>query len=641
MTQLLEEQCMGADPYRNHDVIAIGPKSGTLPLTGRRTTSSELARRLYLDFQIPVSRAAVHRIMQKGSRAARNPRVRPYAIVKARFQRARKTWNCKANCDPKHCSTDYSIHDFCARNLEVIVINMDDAAQFMLDSVSSHKQQGVLASSAKPIAIERTNYVTSYNAHIQVTSHLVTYFVEKSGVLEKQFLPIGFVKPNYLHAKNPFQHTLDTIQIFKLYGGCFGARQIMMWQHDRGPDCGPDKPVVRLMAGFLCFKLQFSALFVTSRQSGGSYLNPVERMNGALKLAESHFFIPSTLLCPIDKPGMGPWHKRIGGKDDLFRNLNEARRVYIDRVNGAPFMGSRIQLQNGCDSSHSTFVSDKGVRIDLLDDQVQTMLTTFAKVQFSHFIKHPDATKCTGITSKTNPVVIFFASIMEMIVRHEIKTERLHNTAQYKYKYYFGLALCCMPECIHPVCKQYAERGETYDETWFPGGPRIRDRLYPVRDPDVIVGSDCPRCCPNKCMGHHLLGEAAIRRQMSHPDTRLFWPPSEQIYVSTLAYENTKKPEDHDRLPRPDILALARQCLLSEEDTTMFVEHYTAIIRNRRLRGKSKRSKSRQKGIVYKCISGISCWQGIFLWTGLEFIFETNHLRPKKSKNLLGKKADL
>ena len=362
-----------------------------------------------MEFQVPVARSTVHRCFKRGSRAARNPNRSAYGLVNARFQRGRKVWNCKANCDPKHCCTDYSIHNFCATSTKGLVINMDDAAQFMLDSVSSHKQHGVMASCDKPIMVERTNYVKSINAHIQVTSHMIWYHNEvpgQPGTLKKVILPIGVVKPNFLFDKNPFQHTLDTVKIFTEFGGQFGEREILMWQHDRGLDCGPDKAVMRLMAGFLSFRLEIPTVLITARHAGGSYLNPVERQNGALKVAESHCLISSTLLGPTEYPGAGPWYKQFRGPQRLYANLKEAARVYKDRVDGAPFMGNRIKLIDGANELESVYTTEDGVEIDFLDPDVQTIVIKFATEQFSYFVQHPNATKCKG--SANSPGADFF-----------------------------------------------------------------------------------------------------------------------------------------------------------------------------------------------------------------------------------------
>ena len=68
---------------------------------------------------------------------------------------------------------------------------------------------------------------------------------------------------------------------------------------------------------------------VTTRHSGGSYLNRVELQNGCLALAHSHLFIPSTL-------NGHNFNEKGLDSVKLRDNLNAATEVYINRVDGAP-----------------------------------------------------------------------------------------------------------------------------------------------------------------------------------------------------------------------------------------------------------------------------------------------------------------
>ena len=68
---------------------------------------------------------------------------------------------------------------------------------------------------------------------------------------------------------------------------------------------------------------------VSTRHSGGSYLNKVELLNGCISVAHSNVFIPSTLN--------GPCHAADGSIDEEKVKLNQdtVSDVYIDRVSGA------------------------------------------------------------------------------------------------------------------------------------------------------------------------------------------------------------------------------------------------------------------------------------------------------------------
>jgi hypothetical protein len=99
------------------------------------------------------------------------------------------------------------------------------------------------------------------------------------------------------------------------------------------------------------------ATVVTTRHSGGSYLNRVEMQNGCLALAHSNLFIPSTLTgSNITGEGLDT--------DKLSTNLNMAIDVYIDRVSGAPCGGNTIDLLKGAKDDDAKNVQDQ--REDLL-----------------------------------------------------------------------------------------------------------------------------------------------------------------------------------------------------------------------------------------------------------------------------------
>ena len=79
---------------------------------------------------------------------------------------------------------------------------------------------------------------------------------------------------------------------------------------------------------------------ISTRHSGGSYLNEVELMNGCITQAHGNLFIPSTLAgSNFDANGLN--------KEKLSENLDIATDVYVDRVNGAPCCRTMLQLFKG------------------------------------------------------------------------------------------------------------------------------------------------------------------------------------------------------------------------------------------------------------------------------------------------------
>ena len=80
---------------------------------------------------------------------------------------------------------------------------------------------------------------------------------------------------------------------------------------------------------------------VTSRYSGGSYLNKVELQNRCLALGHSNVFIPSTIQgSNMDADGKLCYEK-------LKKNMDAAADVYINTVSGTPCFGTQIHLVKG------------------------------------------------------------------------------------------------------------------------------------------------------------------------------------------------------------------------------------------------------------------------------------------------------
>ena len=96
---------------------------------------------------------------------------------------------------------------------------------------------------------------------------------------------------------------------------------------------------------------------VTTRKSGGSYLNKVELMNGCLAIAHSNLYIPST-LCGSNFTSLGLDSLK------LAQNLDLARDVYIDRVSGAPCGDCMISLVIGAKADGEASLNSR--RPDLL-----------------------------------------------------------------------------------------------------------------------------------------------------------------------------------------------------------------------------------------------------------------------------------
>ena len=109
---------------------------------------------------------------------------------------------------------------------------------------------------------------------------------------------------------------------------------------DGASDEGPSHIEVQYHWTARHIKYSKMVTLVTSRHSGGSYLNRVELMNGGIAQAHSNLFIPST----TKSSNYGP-----EGHDQskLTENLQAAVDIYIDHVEGASCCGTPILLQKG------------------------------------------------------------------------------------------------------------------------------------------------------------------------------------------------------------------------------------------------------------------------------------------------------
>lgn len=191
-----------------------------------------------------------------------------------------------------------------------------------------------LCNVGQPELTTRTDYVNKYSSILQTTSYL---FKKTDEASEER--PVGVVKANVLFQKSAAQHAADFVMLQKLpeLKKLTDQKEIEYFQVDGAGDENP---------GFL--EVQFywterhycegrTCTLLTARNSGGSYLNRVELLNGCLAIGHSGVFIPSTIH--------GSNISKSSGKVDkekLCQNLNSALDVYIDRVSGATFDGKAI-----------------------------------------------------------------------------------------------------------------------------------------------------------------------------------------------------------------------------------------------------------------------------------------------------------
>ena len=119
---------------------------------------------------------------------------------------------------------------------------------------------------------------------------------------------IGVVKPHVVYDKNPCQHMADLNMLGKqqqntvLFQRESDGQKKDVWfiRVDGGSDEGPVHKEVQFLWTEKHIQEAHTCTVVTSRHSGGSYLNLMELMNGCLAVAHSNCFIPSTLGGPVN-----------------------------------------------------------------------------------------------------------------------------------------------------------------------------------------------------------------------------------------------------------------------------------------------------------------------------------------------------
>ena len=151
---------------------------------------------------------------------------------------------------------------------------------YRLDTLATHNKH------ATPVVAEtlttRTDYVNKYASILQTTSY------NFAGSNTTGEMCAGIVKPAELFPKNPTQPALPN----SLTGQ---PKSIACICVDGAGDEGPGHLEVQYWWTVHHIETLTQATFVTSRNSGSSYINRVELQHGCLSLAHANLFIPSTL----------------------------------------------------------------------------------------------------------------------------------------------------------------------------------------------------------------------------------------------------------------------------------------------------------------------------------------------------------
>ena len=469
-------------------------------------------------------------------------------LAKVVHRRARKGFNVRFNPDSHWSAALYSGLNKIqyTDGTNITNIGRDDQAGFRLDTMSTHKLHGSLCAKGKEALTTRTDYVNTYPSTLQTTSYNFPATTTTGEICA------GVVKAAGLYEKGPPQHMADLkfLEKQEIIKPAFTnntngeMKEVECIRVDGSFDEGPAHQEIQYWWTLRHLQKGTRALMVTSRSSGGSYLNRVELQNGCLALAHANVFIPSTLH--------GSCRSESGqiNQSLLHKNLEAAIDVYISRVDGAPCASTQIHIYKGAESSTERNESDL-LNIFLKGNKKQ-------KVELKS--NHPEMHQK-------------FENVWQLRERH------LCNS-MFPSKYLFYLVCCYQRGCIHPVCQR--EQSDP-KHLWYPGGPSLQFVPIPTPDPLRPYGGQCSECV---CAGHYMKPDKLLEHVNSNGEVGNPSPPSEVILA---VFQGCKA------VPNAVVIEeTARKVLLTPEEVKFWFEHRHQIHENRK-RGAKKAAETRKR----------------------------------------------
>ena len=160
----------------------------------------------------------------------------------------------------------------------------------------------------------------------------------------------------------------------------------------------------------------------------------------------------------------------------------------------------------------------------------------------------------------------YFEKIWGVRNRHMVK-----NLPQ---PYVFMLLPCKMKDCPHPKCQPSAK---DFDNTCFPNGPKLNYFPVPIADPKRPWGGPCEMCSGN-CAGHYLNPKDHYLHYQAH-ETKgmMFKPPFLVVSEARMRAEREGR-----SLSSEDIVELAKETLLTEEEVQMWLQHVSDVATRRK-----------------------------------------------------------
>lgn len=538
----VSENKIGADAWRRTGVLTFS--YGKNQSSGQKVTYKRIKEHLEKKYKRKFSHGTIVQLC-----VARNKRrisaKRYKGAAKVTCRRARKGFALKLNPDAHYSCAMYSGLDHLQKKEGTVslLLNRDDAAGFRLDSTFTHRQHSTLSLSNEVEVTTRCDYVNKYSSTLQVSSYM---FLETETTPE---VCIGVVKAPHLHQKSPVQHMADLrmLQEHSEFKHLF-QKKVEFIRVDGSTDEGPSHYEVQFMWTERHLTSGSECVLVTTRHSGGSYLNKVELLNGCLAKGHSHLFIPSTI------------GGAVNSNEQLDKNLNLAIDYYIKRVNGAPCGNGTITLLKGSSSEFAKHASGRR----------QNLLT---------FLRGNKRDK-EDLKQREPTMYAYFEEVWDVRNRHLVQ--------DLPSQYVFMLIPCLQEGCPHKICK---EGGANCDLKWFSDGPPLDYFPIPIPDPNRPWGGDCSQC-QGTCNGHFLPPSQHLENYQEHGKKDMMSkPPSKIIGAAHKKFLKKKgKPS------KKAITDLAKETLLSEEDVRMWLDHLDEVRKNRVEGAAKRKAKSSTKG---------------------------------------------
>lgn len=433
LEEIVFEMKRGADRWRRSSAVALGASEHERYFNIKKPTFKNVQEKLRERINCTVSVTQLKKLCVP-ARKVRHPGRQQYmCLADIKVSKGYKGFNLKFCPDYKYSNAVYSMKDHTELNCaHALIINKDDAAGIKMDSVQANSQFKYLHLTKNIDLIRRTDYAAdkTVNPTIQNSSYLIQKQAATRHIQPSGTVPIAVTKCMAIFKKTPQQHFHDLQMVIKNPAvktiTDSGKIKIWIYRRDGGADETPSRRLCQFYAALDHYRNSHFMTTVSVRYPGGSYRNPVERFNGAIKLAETGLYVPSTII----GQNRSDHATNQRSRELLETNLNAAIQYYHSRVDGACFSKAKIVWLKGA--------PDDGNRLDTCF--VDSVIDSLRR----------------GRHDKLEDLKAENPSLFDHVRTIENLCQR-HSQASHISRYYFGLRCCFEPGCQHPICMQSQE----------------------------------------------------------------------------------------------------------------------------------------------------------------------------------------